>query len=138
MNLRNQKNNRAAVAKRPGSIEALEQWTELAQAMADLCEESRMVEPRYFYLERVVRKERQSMSMRWRSVGRNGSSLLFGDVRMQQVLRSLPVVLQRTYTDWEIRRLQMNDEAIRLRHAWLASLSGGALNQLTFAGQGGF
>jgi hypothetical protein len=91
------------------------EWLRLIEQMEQLVFDTKRVEPSYFYLEIQRRKERAALNLRWRARGHNGSSLVFTDPRMQQILASLPIVLQRKYVEWETRKAELNQQAKRLR-----------------------
>jgi hypothetical protein len=91
------------------------EWLALVGRMDQLVQETKMVQPSYFYLEIQRRKERATLNLRWRSRGTAGSSLVFGSPRMQEILVSLPVALQRKYVEWELRKTELNQQAKRLR-----------------------
>jgi hypothetical protein len=91
-------------------------WQVLLVDFDVLVQETKMVEPRYFYLALIKRAERQSVEARWRTVGRDGTSMKFDDPRMVMVLQKLPGALRQTYAGWEGRRLVLNHRAVVLRH----------------------
>jgi len=98
--------------------------------MEHLVAETKVVRPSYFYLEIQRRPERSTMAMRWRARGYRGSSLVFNDPRMQEILASLPVALQRKYVEWEQRRTELNQQAKQLRLMLSGRLSGQRVKQL--------
>lgn len=95
-----------------------QQWLDAVDAMQVLCEQSRMVQPRYFYVEVVRHVDRCAVFLRWRSCGRNGTSLRFDDARLQAVLVQLPVSLRRQYARWEQEKEFLNSQVRKLRLAF--------------------
>jgi hypothetical protein len=90
-------------------------WQALLVDFDVLVQETKMVEPKYFYLAVMKRAARQSIEARWRTVGRDGTSMKFDDPRMAMVLQKLPSALRQTYAGWESRRLALNHRAVVLR-----------------------
>ncbi len=91
------------------------EWLKLIDNMQHIVDESKMIQPSYFYLEILRRKERSAATLRWRARGTNGSSLVFSDPYMQRVLASLPVALQRKYVELEVKKVDLNQQAAQLR-----------------------
>lgn len=106
------------------------EWLRLIDLMEQLVSQTKQVEPSYFYLEIQRRKERATLNLRWRSRGHNGSSLVFSDHRMQEILASLPIALQRKYAEWEARKAELNQQAKRLRLLLSDRVSRQRANQL--------
>lgn len=116
---------------KPGqSVGYADEWLALIERMDQLVAETKVVRPSYFYLEIQRRPERSTISMRWRARGYRGSSLVFDDPRMQEILASLPVALQRKYVEWEQRRAELNQQAKQLRMLLRGRLSGQRVKQL--------
>lgn len=92
-----------------------EEWLKLIDNMQHLVDESKMIQPSYFYLEILRRKERSAATLRWRARGTNGSSLVFTDPYIQRILTSLPVALQRKYVELETKKVELNQQAAQLR-----------------------
>jgi hypothetical protein len=111
------------------SLSHAHDWIELMDSMSALVDETKTVYPRYFYLEVRIRRDSSYVGLRWRGVGRNGSTLTFGDVRFQHTLSQLPVVVQRLYREWEQRRVVLNQCAVDLRRASMRQHSQPELNQ---------
>lgn len=93
------------------------EWINVTDAMHVLADQTKGVEPKYFYLELHRRIDRCSMALRWRSVGRGGSSFQFADPRMQKVLGHVPVAMRRQYERWECEKEILNTQAKKLRLA---------------------
>lgn len=91
------------------------EWLVLVERMEQLVDETKLVQPSYFYLEIQRRKERATLNLRWRARGCHGSSLVFCSPKMQAILVSLPVALQRKYAEWEGEKTELNQQAKRLR-----------------------
>ena len=115
------------------SLNPMMAMLQVSDDMEALCQASRMVQPRYFVLEIQRRKERGTMSMRWRSSGRRGTTLTFQDVRLQQVIKSLPVAMQRQYSNWEIQRVALNARALVVCTEMVGSLTASQLKQMRLA-----
>ncbi len=106
-----------------------EQWLSIADAMVALADQTRAVEPHYFYLELVRRKDRCSVYLRWRTCGRRGSSLQFDDPRLQTVLNQLPMSLRRQYMRWQAQKDELNSQVRMVRLAFGDRLSNERLQQ---------
>ena len=92
-----------------------ERWLSLIDRMNQLVDESKLIQPSYFYLEILRRKERDTATLRWRARGHNGSSLVFQSPYIQQIVTSLPVALQRKYLELEHSKVELNQQAAQLR-----------------------
>ena len=90
-------------------------WLNLIDSMNQLVDESKLIQPSYFYLEVLRRKERSAATLRWRARGHNGTSLVFHSPYIQQILTQLPVALQRKYLELEQRKVELNQQAVQLR-----------------------
>ncbi|NJM44467.1 MAG: hypothetical protein HC858_11785 [Brachymonas sp.] len=115
------------------SVNAMEAMLQVNDDMEALCQETRMVQPKYFVMEIQRRKDRGTMSLRWRSSGRRGTSLMFQDVRVQMVLKSLPVAMQRQYANWEVKRVELNVRALAVCAETVGDLTVSQLKQMRLA-----
>lgn len=86
----------------------IEELMRLEDEMLTLCHEVRTVNPLYVYMEVIRRKSRGTISMRWRTPGRLGTSLAFDSHGMVSLLKSLPHGLGVAYMGWERRRFELN------------------------------